>query len=246
MKIDRVTITGADDTTDVHWMQDMTELFPFVEWGILVSETNMGCPRFPSLEWIAKLSPCASAITRGPMSLSMHVCGKWVRQICKGRWSEFLKFHSNVLGDYRRIQLNFHSYKHLVNEAFFQKAFIHTKANDWQLIFQVDGVNNDLVKKAVHGGINAVPLFDLSGGAGIVPAKYEDPIWNVYNGYAGGLGPENVLSECDKISQVVGAGAEKIWIDMETRVRTPDDRKLDTGAVESVLDQMANSQYVEI
>lgn len=48
MIIDRVTITGADDSTDVNWMQEMQDKYPFVEWGILVSQSQMGLTLEPT------------------------------------------------------------------------------------------------------------------------------------------------------------------------------------------------------
>jgi len=53
MKLDRVTITGADNSVEnMHEIFDLSQQFPFVEWGILVSHSSVGKPRFPSLMWI--------------------------------------------------------------------------------------------------------------------------------------------------------------------------------------------------
>ncbi|MHB1675039.1 MAG: hypothetical protein ACYCSP_12405 [Acidobacteriaceae bacterium] len=37
MKLETVTITGADDSTDIVELAELSEEFPFVEWGILIS-----------------------------------------------------------------------------------------------------------------------------------------------------------------------------------------------------------------
>lgn len=50
--LERVTITGADDSTDISQLVELSQEFPFVEWGILVSRRSEGGPRFPSREWI--------------------------------------------------------------------------------------------------------------------------------------------------------------------------------------------------
>lgn len=231
MKIDKVTITGADDTTDIQWMREITRDFPFVEWGILVSASSQGSNRFPSPEWMNRL-----AAHQDEMQTSIHVCGKWVRQICTGDWSEFIKENGHVAHSAQRVQLNFHAYSHVLDRKFFTSANRASSHHHWQLIFQVDGVNDHLVSNAYDEGINAVPLYDLSGGAGVVPGSWPEQMAGIYSGYAGGLGPENVMHEILKIRQVASGD---IWIDMETRVRTADDKNLDCDAVESVLRQCA-------
>jgi len=47
MQIDKVTITGADDSTDVQWMLSMQERFPFVEWGSLSFQKPNGTLSVP-------------------------------------------------------------------------------------------------------------------------------------------------------------------------------------------------------
>ena len=64
-------------------------------------------------------------------------------------------------------------------------------------------------------------------------------------GYAGGLGPDNVVEQVQKISQHVDPSAS-IWIDMERRVRSDDDKWLDLGKVRTVLAKMATYMGVEV
>ena len=239
MKIDKVTITGADDSTDIDWMQDLSQRFPFVEWGILVSERNEGTPRFPSKKWINRLVAVAR---KTPIMLSVHICGKWVREICQGDWSGLWESHDALTDVAMRVQLNFHAYTHSLSAEFFERAVVF--GHDQQMIFQLDGVNDELMSRARRIGIDAVPLFDRSGGIGKVPDVWPQQTEGVYSGYAGGLGPANLKEELERISQVTQADG-RIWIDMETRVRTEDDQALDKRAVETVLTMMATCPYLE-
>lgn len=229
MQIDKVTITGADDSTDVQWMLAMQERYPFVEWGILVSHSSMGRYRFPSLDWLVRLVP-----HQDKLQTSMHVCGKWVRQICDGDWSDMLSAIGVVSERAKRVQLNFHAYTHKLNDRFFKSAQIASQNSGWQLIFQIDSVNDGLLAQARINHLDAVPLYDLSGGAGVLPSQWPKQLEGVYAGYAGGLGPRNVLEQVEKIKSVASG---RIWIDMETRVRTEDDSRLDESLVELVLEQ---------
>lgn len=55
MIIDKVTMTGADDSVDVKEMLKISTECPQVEWGILASESKMGLPRYPTNHWIGRL-----------------------------------------------------------------------------------------------------------------------------------------------------------------------------------------------
>lgn len=240
MQIDRVTITGADDSTDIDWMCLIQERYPFVEWGILVSQSQMGSYRFPSGRWMNNLTKELNGIKT--LKLSVHVCDKWVRQICQGDWSGLFQSEAAPLTEHAdRIQLNFHAYAHKLDARFFVAAHQVTASNYWQLIFQIDGVNDALLQQAREHEINAVPLYDLSGGAGVLPSQWPKQQAGVYTGYAGGLGPRNVMDQIEKIREVANG---RIWIDMETRVRTEDDSRLDESLVESVLEQCSSLDCV--
>ena len=52
MILDRVTITGADDSIKATDLIPLSKRFPFVEWGILLSKNNEGSFRFPTRDWI--------------------------------------------------------------------------------------------------------------------------------------------------------------------------------------------------
>ena len=231
--LDRVTLTGADTTTDIEHMGRLSEAYPFVEWGILVSESSAGSPRFPSFEWIVELYRFRE---NNPINLSVHVCGEWVRDICAGNWSPFMCHIGPLANLADRIQLNFHAYTHLITPNFVPESSRRCKENGWELIFQVDGVNDHLVFEARAEGLPAVPLFDKSGGAGIVPDKWPMAIKGVYCGYAGGLGPSNVLKELVSIEYDSGLDCPaRYWIDMETKVRSRSGLDFDLDLCEEVL-----------
>ena len=74
-------------------------------------------------------------------------------------------------------------------------------------------------------------LYDRSGGRGVPPKRL--PKWHESNGfvgYAGGIGPGNV------IDVLKGITAEDFWIDMESGVRTDD--WFDLDKVEDVCRQV--------
>jgi hypothetical protein len=200
----------------------LAERFPFSEWGILLSKSSIGKTRFPSREWLASMQPHALQL-----QLSGHICGRWVRDICEGHWS-ICEDMPGILGMFKRLQLNFHSEVHHLNREQFAKGIkvlIAKGELDHQIIFQLDDVNNDILDFAVSQGINAVGLFDRSGGVGILPESWPASKYS-YVGYAGGLSPENLQEQLQLIEKQV-PDKRNIWIDVETKVRSEDDKLFD-------------------
>ncbi len=81
MKLTRVTITGADDGIAPHHLIDLSHEYPFVEWGLLVSEKRFGDPRYPSTAWMRNFSlPDLPKVVRH----SIHFCGELSRRVMGG------------------------------------------------------------------------------------------------------------------------------------------------------------------
>lgn len=232
-RLDRVTMTGADDSVSPRQLATISEEFPFVEWGILLSRSSTGRPRFPSLDWLRELHRIMAP--RPAMQLSFHVCGRWVRNICEGNWTPLFCNAPGLTQMIRRarIQLNFHAYTHLLGPKFIPEALQRQKERGFQIIFQCDGVNDHLVSNAIDDGLDAVPLYDKSGGAGISPGEWPRAMTGIYSGYAGGLGPDNLETELAEISK--GAQGSRIWVDMETKIRSQNNRQFDLDAVRKCL-----------
>lgn len=229
--LQRVTVTGADDATDISQIFELSLRFPHVEWGILVSQRHKGHGRFPGYDWIERLYD----IPQTKVARSLHVCGAWVRQLLLG---EDPSIPDLLTSGADRVQLNFHGervpYRHADMINALEEAFYGL-----DVIFQIDGVDGLSHCLVADGewqtdGIrnNAHALYDLSHGAGVLPSVWPGPLMtHLYQGYAGGLGPENVVEQLGKINEA--ANGNPYWIDMETLVRT--DGKFDLKKVEQVL-----------
>lgn len=232
MILDRVTLTGADQSIHPRDLWPLSQKYSFVEWGILYgSRSEAGAPRYPGWEWRQELHDLARVRWGGiDVKLSAHLCSHFVRDlVLNGKFTFADKSEPRF---YQRIQLNFHAYHQPAGPAFL--AALHAvKDKEW--IFQMDEVNDQLWKSAWQADVRAVPLFDTSGGAGIMPDRWPAPFNNVYCGYAGGLGPENLAGQLRAIATAV-PGPVPVWIDMETRVRSDDDGVFDLKKCEKVLE----------
>ncbi len=225
--IDRVTITGADDSIGPADLLLLSKEFPFVEWGILFGSQPGARPRFPSDEWTAQLARLAK---KENLQLSAHLCGRWVRDwVLHANPSWRAREHSDA---FQRIQLNFHGQYHKAAMGFIATLRRSKDANQ-EFIFQHDGVNDGLISTFTSGAsIRAFVLHDVSGGAGVLPESWPAPI-GAYCGYAGGLGPDNLKEQIELILAITGD--TRIWIDMETRVRSEDDARFELDKVRKCL-----------
>lgn len=238
--VSKVTLTGPGDDTSLHELRSISCQYPFVEFGVLLSKRLMGrSPRFPSRAWLTALYEWQLHYHNPGMSLAGHLCGRWVRDVCAGEWT-FLDDLGPVSQEFHRLQLNFHAEVHRLNREKFLAGFVHELGEAYtirhrQIIFQLDDVNNEILAVAQDAGVDAVPLFDLSGGAGVLPKTW--PVANGFCGYAGGLSPENVQEQLEVIERVVGDGP--IWIDAETHVRSDNDKTFDLDKVRRFLEAVS-------
>jgi hypothetical protein len=227
MKIRCVTITGADHSITPSSLIAISRGYPFVEWGILLSKSQEGSNRFPGRPWMNRFAQLTQDHSLDePIYTSGHLCGQWLRDYLRG---DATCPHFD-LGIFDRIQLNFHGQLQAVNYTRFLLNTLQGSIKSGRsVIFQRDGVNDALLNRVMLDDVIVQTLFDLSHGAGLCPEAWPLPIEDVFCGYAGGLGPDNLKEELEKLEAVVGD--REIWIDMETKVRSGHDRIFDLAKV---------------
>lgn len=237
MNLRLVTLTGADDGSDPNELVRLSEKYPFVEWGILVSAKQMGSTRFPSSSWMRGL---AAAVQGKNIGLAVHVCGRWVRDIISGRFPKDLAELPMPWDNVKRFQLNFHAEKHDFNNDII-RVLEEQPFEGRQIIFQYDSVNEDDIEELPLCKWNGnAPLFDMSHGAGVLPSNWPKASSSpgyVFYGYAGGLGQDCLPAQLDPIS--AAAEDKPFWIDMETKLRTGKDSMFDFQKCEACLDACA-------
>jgi len=235
MKLETVTITGADDSTDIVELAELSEEFPFVEWGILISKSQEGGFRFPSRKWIDALRQIAQA---RKLNVATHMCGRWVRDLLIGKvdWN----FLPACIAVSQRVQINIHK-PFLVSARALSQRLLEQEGK--RFIFQSDGVSDNLAYAMHTRDVPVAALFDTSGGTGLLPGAWPTLRTQFPCGFAGGLGPDNVLVQLDQINKVCSDDFPT-WIDMETRVRVPDNSALDMVSVRQVLELVNNSEWL--
>jgi len=221
MRIDRVTITGADEMTDPAELHAMETHYPFVEWGILFSKSKEATPRYPSQKKITEIS------SFGLKNLSAHFCGWYSSQVMEANNFKLLE----DLQAFNRVQINYN----------------FSKSKDWQvkwiidwakehpeksIIFQSNGSNlraTSLISSCIISP-NIHFLYDSSGGRGLSTAEILPP-YRTYTGYSGGLNPDNIRAFMQKV--YTNGHPATVWVDMESGVRS--ENYFDTYKVDEVL-----------
>jgi hypothetical protein len=223
MKIHHLTITGADNQTPIEQVVSLSEAFPILEWGILLSKKSLGKISYPDLEWIDRLSSASSAI-----NISGHICGIWLHEILQGKFPGDL-----IPRRFNRIQINLARYIPQVRIQNLNKSLPHDKSYILQVgEYYQQGIS--LARDLILANYQVAILYDVSGGSGISPTEWKVFPEDIPVGYAGGLGPDNLLPELKKLESIVGN--RSIWIDMQAGIRIANNRSIDFGKIQACID----------
>lgn len=193
--IGKITLTGADERTDVQDLVRLAHDYPEVEIGLLYTATPEGRPRYPSRHWILHAATALSG------RVAIHVCGRGARhELSEGGMADLI-FHAPRIQVNGRIE---------AAEAEWLSSLVGT------LITQHNESNTQLLDVRAP---NHVLLMDASGGRGVSPEAWTPPDTPKLIGFAGGMGPDNLAVEYPRISQVARPGS---WSDMEGKLREND------------------------
>lgn len=221
MNIQYVTLTGVDETSDLDELDRIACLYPLVEWAVLYSPTKVAQPRYPSQDFIFRFM----ARRKTPnCQLSIHLCGQAVRQAFENDEvveSMLVEMNSR----HGRIQLNFRQEPRSTKQTIQSVIELTRQYPNIRFIIQDNGFNTEVIAGVLEETALDV-LCDNSGGKGIKQALWPAvPVFpkSLYSdftyGYAGGLGPHNILHELKSIASMVGP-RHPTWIDMESSLRS--------------------------
>lgn len=219
-----VTLTGLDRQVDSLRVAALSKAYPILEWGVLLGNRPEE-PRYPSWE---ELLAWADFKEHHQLRMALHLCGafakKWIAQD-----PEVVQLASR----FNRIQLNVIG-KSLDPEVVAQSLIV----NRHPAVITQHNKNNEDLNVFLRDLPNHMVLFDSSGGRGVGVSEWPENLDGVWCGYAGGLGPDNVKEELDRIHEKAGS---IYWIDMEGKLRNPNDT-LDLDRCEQVLKEVQGWQ----
>ena len=205
-ELTHITFTGVDEWTNIDELVDIQRRYPKVEFGVLVSrkwqENN---DRYMSPEQVKELQGHG-------LRLSAHFCGSLAREVFN--MGGFTEIHGAYDGMFDRVQLNVATCTDVAPTCIMPGPLK-------EVIIQ-QGSNLSIFEQChIASGDHVSVLLDKSGGQGI-DTPIEVPLYaqKVHVGFAGGIGPDNVIDKLKQITSSPNIG--KFWIDMESSVRTYD------------------------
>lgn len=226
--LNRVTLTGVDNRTCVTDLIELNQKYPFVEFGVLISKNNSNkntVNRYPNLTILKRLK------NQG-LNLSCHICGSIARDIVqRNDWRGVKNLLGKDFDIFQRFQLNVSNVHIFVDNISFPK--------DKQFIIQINDNTSLYDCYKDNSDVNVVGFLDKSGGKGIVSEGWI--IADRYFGFAGGIGPDNVISV---VEDLLILNDYDFWIDMESSIRTND--WLDISKCQDVLDKCKSYILKEI
>ncbi len=219
MQLKTIVCSGVNEKNDVFQAVEFLKKHPNVEFGVQCSpkKASFGTARF---NWLKELcSKLDEAHIKGRVAL--HLNEGFVTSFCEGKVpdevDELLK-ESEAIG---RLQLNFKIGRERFGDKKVPDIRLLKKSIDevegHQIIVSASEANLAYIQKMHYQGLKFDALFDDSFGEGILPEKRKAPLFDdVLQGYAGGISPENVAGELEKINQ---AAQGNVFIDAEGKLK---------------------------
>ncbi len=198
----RITLSGVDEHTDIEELNRLAIRYP-VEIAILYTVAPDGRNRYPSASWAIGVAK------RLRTPLAIHVCGSRARLQILGM-NRTTELHV-LLPHAQRIQIN----GTVTAKEIATALALHP---NHQIITQHHAANAALANADL--GPRHALLLDGSAGSGQLPATWSHPGCSKPVGFAGGLGPDTLA---DQLPRIALEARGSWWVDMEQRLRSPDD-----------------------
>ena len=222
-----VVCSGANEHTDISEMVELSLKYP-LEYGIQVSgkKCSFGTPRWFWINELHNYLLCEELV----IDLALHLNQDWVEGFTSGEvppeLDKLLKM-TDVDGNplFKRVQLNFK----IGRENRPVRKVIEQRIEEYgqgrRFIFSYNPENKSFIHRLYKFGLRDFDdLYDSSHGEGIKGSEYLSPAFydeGIFQGYAGGLSPDNVAEEVGKILKVVPRN-RAFFIDAEGKLKGKD------------------------
>ncbi len=226
MNLKYITCSDPREFNDIHDIVKLAKISPRAEIAVQAHPSKMsrGMPRN---EWFRELVQYVQR-DKHDINLAVHINREWCDEICRtGKMpSELMEFFYVRNGDkmlIKRWQLNIPADTAKKADVFALACLIGNNP-DHDFILQYNTNTKHIANQLFyHTPVMFSLLYDASGGRGISPDGWQDPVFpKIPQGYSGGLSPENVKSNLSKISAVQEYPRDDIWIDAEGKLKTDD------------------------
>ena len=218
MFLKTIVCSGINEKNDINDAIEFLKQYPNTEFGVQCSPKGAGYGTW-RFDWLKRLLLRLNE-QKIENRVALHLNVGFVVSFCDGKVADEISDLLAVGNAVSRLQLNFeighdHFASGTVPNIRILEQTMKTVAPH-SIILSASQSNLPFINKAYLRGMNFDVLFDDSFGRGIVPNTRTAPLFkDRFQGYAGGLSPENVASELCKIGKVAEGG---IFIDAERKL----------------------------
>jgi len=219
MLLKTIVCSGINEKNGIDDAIEFLKKYKNAELGVQCSPRKAGY-RTPRFEWLKELLGKLNeqAIEN---RVALHLNEGFAVSFCDGKVPDEISDLLALGKAVGRLQLNFK----IGREVFASGAVPNIQTLEKSIktlrthpiILSASQPNLPFIHKAYHHGMKFDVLFDDSFGEGVAPDMRKPPLFkDVFQGYAGGLSPENIAGELAKIAKMT-TGA--IFIDAEGKLK---------------------------
>jgi len=225
---------------DIDEIINLGKKYPSAEFAIQAHPSKFS-PYMPRYVWFDTLVHAASV---DKVKLAMHVNSEWRTELCQGYVPYALSRlwqikHSDGTPVIGRIQVNINGGNDVFDFNAHKVADMIRTYHDIKFIFQYAPAQYERILQLDKENAPFALLYDESGGRGINQDSWGIPIFtNHQTGYAGGLSPENIIENLNRINQILPDNYYT-WVDAENNLKTPDINE------KKVFDTALAQKYIE-
>lgn len=219
MFLKTIVCSGINEKNDINDAIEFLKCYKNAEFGVQCSPKKAGY-QTPRFEWLKELLGRLNE-QKIENRIALHLNEGFVVSFCDGKLPDEAADLLSIGNAVGRLQLNFK----IGRETFASGSIPNIKTlqktmetvTPHPIILSASQPNLSFIHKAHHQGIKFDVLFDDSFGEGVAPNMRKPPLFNdVFQGYAGGLSPENIAEELKKIGKVANGD---IFVDAEGKLK---------------------------
>lgn len=236
MNLEKITCSDMREYNEIDDIINLGKTYPMAEFAIQAHPSKFS-GWMPRYVWFDTLMHAAKM---NNINLAMHVNAEWRTEICRGNIPYEIKRmwnlqRANGMPVIGRVQININGGKESFRFYADRVADIIRAYPNIEFVFQYTPRQRARLKKLDATGAPFSMLFDASGGRGISPLAWHAPVSKNHKmGYSGGLSPENVAENLDKINLVLPTDYNT-WIDAEGKLKDPDTKQFDVARAEKYI-----------
>ena len=219
MFLKTIVCSGINEKNNIDDAMEFLKKYKNAEFGVQCSPRKAG-RQTPRFDWLKELLYKLNE-QKIQNKIALHLNEGFVISFCDGKVPDEISDLLNIGKSVGRLQLNFK----IGRETFISGNIPNIKTlkktiemlEKHPIILSASQPNLPFIYKAHHQGIKFDVLFDDSFGEGITPNVRRPPLFeDAFQGYAGGLSPENVSEELGKIEQLTKGS---VFIDAEGKLK---------------------------